>query len=96
MGKKRSMSPGLRKQLEAGVRKSRRQTLWRMLFKRGDGVVCCFLCEKPITKPEYATLEHILPLSKGGTDEMHNLALSHQKCNNQGGDKLLPEEVYDE
>lgn len=58
-------------------------------MKRGDGIVNCFICDKPITKEEYATLEHILPVSLGGTDDMCNLALSHQKCNHTRGNKII-------
>lgn len=82
--KKRIMSPGLRKQLDGSVRKGRRETLWRMAMKH-KGVVNCHVCGKPITKESYATLEHILPVSKGGTDDMGNLALSHEKCNQARG-----------
>ena len=78
--KKRNMSPGFRKQLDGSVRKGRRETLWRMAMKH-KGVVNCYVCGKPITKEGYSTLEHILPASKGGTDDMGNLALSHEKCN---------------
>jgi len=84
MAKKRSMSKGLRNQLQASVRKSRRQTLWRMQYKK-EGCVSCFVCGDPILKEEYATLEHIQPVSLGGTDDMDNLALSHRKCNQKRG-----------
>ena len=83
--RRRIMSPGLRRQLEGSIRKSRRETLWRMSFKKNDGVVRCFVCGEQITKESYATLEHILPVSKGGTDDMNNLALSHAKCNQKRG-----------
>lgn len=82
--KKRIMSLGLQRQLESGIRKSRRHTLWRMAVKH-QGVVKCYVCGEPITKESYATLEHILPVSKGGTDEIANLALSHEKCNQARG-----------
>lgn len=39
------------------------------------------------------TIEHIVPVSKGGTNEAHNLALAHRHCNtvrgNRGGSQLL-------
>lgn len=87
MAKRRLMSPGLRKRLESSVRKSRRETLWRMAIKHNDGLVSCYVCGKAITKEKYATLEHILPVSKGGTDDMENLSLSHEKCNKLRGNE---------
>ncbi|ARB11536.1 HNH endonuclease [Pectobacterium phage vB_PatM_CB7] len=47
--------------------------------------VNCYVCGQAITKESFATLEHIIPVSKGGTDNMDNLALSHQKCNQLRG-----------
>ena len=82
--KKRSMSSSLRNQLEASVRKQRRETIWKMTLKR-DGEVRCFVCGGLITEYKYATLEHIIPSSKGGTDDMDNLSLSHKKCNERRG-----------
>lgn len=50
---------------------------------------CCW-CGRPMQyeKPEkwdYETFEHLVPLSKGGTNEMSNLALAHRKCNSERG-----------
>jgi hypothetical protein len=33
------------------------------------------------------SVEHVVPKSKGGTDELNNLALSCQECNNHKSDK---------
>jgi 5-methylcytosine-specific restriction endonuclease McrA len=37
---------------------------------------------------QYATLDHITPLSKGGTSKIANLQLTHMKCNGDKGDSL--------
>ena len=37
---------------------------------------------------QYASLDHILPLSKGGTSKIANLQLTHMKCNNVKGDTI--------
>lgn len=66
----------VKKQLLATIRQSRRNTLYRITAKRNDGCVACFVCGKHV-KPQHATLEHKTPLSKGGTDDMGNLAISH-------------------
>lgn len=38
-----------------------------------------------------ATLDHVVPRSKGGTDSIENLVLACQPCNVQKADKLLAE-----
>ena len=38
---------------------------------------------------QYATLDHILPVSKGGTNRTSNLQLAHNKCNNEKGDTYI-------
>lgn len=63
---------------------SRRETLYKMLSKKHDGKVPCFVCGGHVPK-SIATLEHIKPLSKGGTDEMNNLSISHFACNQRRG-----------
>lgn len=74
----------VRGQLAASVRQGRRETIYKMAAKRHNGTVPCFVCKLHVT-PDAATLEHIVPRSKGGTDDMSNLAISHSKCNNQRG-----------
>lgn len=48
------------------------------IYLRDSGV--CQLCQEPV-KPDEATLDHILPFSRGGTCEHENLALAHRRCN---------------
>jgi len=44
---------------------------------------CCEYCKSPIRfATDSMSVEHILPVSKGGTDSLDNLALSCQGCNN--------------
>jgi 5-methylcytosine-specific restriction endonuclease McrA len=43
----------------------------------------CQLCTDPIASAEEATLDHIIPKSKGGVDARHNLQLAHRECNNK-------------
>lgn len=52
-----------------------------------DGEVCRY-CKKT-TRP--FTIDHILPRSKGGSDELDNLTISCVSCNLSKGDKLLSE-----
>lgn len=58
----------------------------------------CFYCGKPIRcvvcHPDtsirsVATLDHLIPRSKGGTFAYSNLVLSCPKCNRKKGDKII-------
>lgn len=52
----------------------------------------CHLCGEPIDyeahhlEPLSFQIDHIIPLNKGGTDDLDNLAASHRKCNRDKGD----------
>jgi hypothetical protein len=45
-----------------------------------------FLCEYCLTRQDFSTvdfsIEHIIPVASGGTDDVDNLAYSCQQCNN--------------
>jgi 5-methylcytosine-specific restriction endonuclease McrA len=55
----------------------------------------CWLCKEPVdsglprTSRMGATVDHVVPLSKGGSDELDNLRLAHWICNNKKSDKLV-------
>lgn len=58
----------------------------------------CLLCAKPMrldlpgTHPEGPTLEHLIPVSRGGHPyDPRNLSASHQRCNSARGNRLLSE-----
>lgn len=54
----------------------------------------CKLCGKPVDKyepypnPKSASLDHIIPLSKGGTHTIDNVQLAHLGCNREKYDEL--------
>ena len=52
------------------------------------GTLTCYLCLKPIAIGK-DTLDHIIPLSKGGTNEYNNLSISCRSCNSKKGNKLI-------
>lgn len=62
------------------VRGGRRTTIYKMIGKRNNGQVPCFVCGKHVTE-DRASLEHVLRQRDGGSDEMSNLAISHEWCN---------------
>ena len=55
----------------------------------------CFVCEKEIEDFSETSLEHIRPISKGGSNKKENLAVSHRECNELKG-KLLKREDWQE
>lgn len=50
----------------------------------------CWYCGRSISL-ESATVDHIIPLSKGGKDHRRNYALACSACNNRKGNRLLSE-----
>lgn len=54
----------------------------------------CYVCREPIDrhvrKPNWlaATVEHLVPLCKGGTHTWDNVAPAHARCNFAKGDAL--------
>lgn len=40
-----------------------------------------------------ATIDHIIPLSKGGKDEITNMQLAHYDCNQLKADSLPSDEI---
>ena len=64
-------------------------------FKESNGI--CAICGKPIYKTNY-TVDHILPLSRGGTNAQKNLRAVHEKCNKLKGnftDEELAKSIAD-
>lgn len=54
------------------------------------GTLTCYLCSKPIIFNE-DSLDHIIPASKGGTNDYNNLGITHLKCNISKNKKTLEE-----
>ncbi len=46
----------------------------------------CAICKKPIVSMKDVTIDHIIPLSKGGADTLENMQLAHSSCNREKGD----------
>jgi len=57
-----------------------------------DGWICSY-CDLDISKSDVRhAIDHVFPLSKGGTNELDNLCMSCQPCNSSKGDKILDDE----
>jgi 5-methylcytosine-specific restriction endonuclease McrA len=54
----------------------------------------CQLCGEPIDRsltfphPESATVDHVIPLNRGGAHAMSNVQLAHMRCNSRKADKV--------
>jgi 5-methylcytosine-specific restriction endonuclease McrA len=59
-----------------------RDKIYKTVARQLHGVVPCWMCGEHVA-PEDSTLEHITPLSEGGSSHLENLAISHGRCNNQ-------------
>lgn len=59
-----------------------RDKIYKTVARQLHGVVPCWMCGQHVL-PQDATLEHIRPLSEGGSSHQDNLAISHGKCNNE-------------
>lgn len=66
------------------------------LIKRDGGI--CQICGKPVNendvikghiRKDYPTVDHIIPMSKGGTHTWDNVQLAHMKCNAGKCDKIM-------
>lgn len=59
-----------------------RDKIYKTVARQLHGQVPCWVCGAHVL-PGAATLEHIRPLSEGGSSHQENLAISHDFCNNQ-------------
>ena len=64
--------------------KKKRANIWEAQERK------CKYCHKLLELSE-ATMDHIVPVSKGGTGRFENLAVACDKCNSVKGDKLIDE-----
>ena len=54
----------------------------------------CGICGEVIAEFSHATLDHIVPLMKGGLNARNNYQLAHEACNIDKGNKLISNQIY--
>jgi len=65
---------------------SRRRETKRKKLRERDGDHC-WICRQPMDfkgsaiGPEFATIDHVVPRSQGGSHDIGNLRLAHRRCN---------------
>ena len=62
-----------------------RKRLTQVIYDRDAGI--CHLCRLPVRR-EDASVDHVIPLSKGGPSTMANLKLAHRRCNSAKGNRV--------
>lgn len=66
------------------------ETKTRDFIKRqlinSNGTICA-ICGKPIKNMKDCTIDHIVPLSKGGQTTVENCQLAHFSCNQRKGSR---------
>lgn len=65
----------------------RRPKVLRSLIMRDKRV--CGICSTLIAENETCTIDHIIALSQGGTNDFQNLQLAHERCNSIKGKMSL-------
>ena len=48
----------------------------------------CFICKKGWDENDEVTIDHWIPLARGGTWHLDNLRLAHKPCNARKGDRM--------
>lgn len=71
-------------------RAERRHALRKRIFEEQKGL--CWLCGEPMLldgrSPKFASFDHVIPKSEGGTTYHTNLKLAHRKCNSARNHKF--------
>jgi 5-methylcytosine-specific restriction endonuclease McrA len=52
---------------------------------------CCWYCGCDLPLAKWATLDHLVPRSRGGADEPENVLLACKRCNRRKGARLIDE-----
>lgn len=81
-------------------RKNQRRLATRIFWEEFRGVMRCWYCERPVSKTndpsseDHATVDHRIPLSKGGENKFHNMVLACRSCNMNKANKIVTHVVY--
>ena len=66
--------------------RQRRNQRKRLRILQGN---CCFYCGRPFGKKRSATIDHFIPQSRGGTNDLHNLRLACMECNHRKANDMV-------
>lgn len=69
------------------IKETRSKQFIRKQLINKNGAICS-LCDKPIETMKDCTIDHIVPISKGGLTTIENCQLAHRDCNlNRGNEE---------
>lgn len=63
-------------------RKKERESARQWVRAMVDVVGECYWCSTPLKDTLESTIDHVIPVSKGGTSDLHNIVLCCEQCNN--------------
>lgn len=69
------------------------QLVIRFSVLKRDGFKCIYCGRSPLHDNAVLEIEHVIPRSKGGTNEMNNLVAACRECNIGKGDRLGVDEI---
>ena len=70
-----------------------REKLLMELMERDDGTDC-FFCGQRTYDGENMTIEHLLPISDGGNNNLKNLCIACKECNSSVDNLSIVEKIY--
>lgn len=80
-----------RKREKAKARELRQSTWWRQVLGKG----ICYHCENKF-KPDELTMDHLIPIVRGGKSDKKNCVPSCKDCNTKKGYKTRAELAIEE
>ena len=86
--KLRSKAAHARQRAEGGIYLKDIQKLYADNVKQ-YGVLTCYICEKAVKEGE-DSIDHKIPVTKGGTNNLDNIGVAHILCNNKKHNTILP------
>jgi 5-methylcytosine-specific restriction endonuclease McrA len=57
------------------------------IFDRDRGI--CHLCGQAVDRHRNATMDHVIPITRGGPHTLANVKLAHRGCNTRKGNRIL-------
>lgn len=78
--------------MEKMNKKNRNNVREKLIEENGN--ICC-ICGRQFDESNIPTIDHIIPISRGGTDEIDNLQLTCQACNIRKSNKIFNSEIFE-
>ena len=75
------------KESNNGIRRINTSVFKESLFNDQNGI--CGICGQPMSLEEEIHVDHIIPKSRGGTDNINNLQAAHSLCNLKKSDQII-------